>query len=87
VIKRFEINYKTNTYMQTLVFNTTAKTVKVYEGAAEKSELNYQYDFVPTVKIMEGYYEIMQTDKMTDEERRYPVARFPITNTNMILKK
>lgn len=73
--------------MQTLVFNTTVKTVKVYEGAPEKSELNYQYDFVPTVKIMEGYYEVMQTDKLTDEEKRYPVARFPIQNTNMILKK
>lgn len=73
--------------MQTLVFNTTAKTVKVYEGAPEKSELIHQYDFVPTVKVMEGYYEVMQTDKLMEEEKRYPVARFPIQNTNMILRK
>lgn len=74
--------------MQTLVFNTTTKSVKVYDGNPEKSELIYQYEFVPTVKVLElGFYEVMQTDKLTDEEKRYPVARFPIQNTNMILKK
>jgi hypothetical protein len=73
--------------MQTLVFNTTQKSVKVYEGVPEKSELIYQYEFVPTVKVLENFYEVMQIDTLTDEEKRYPVARFPIVNTNMILKK
>ncbi len=38
--------------MQTLVFNTTTKTAKLYEGVAEKSELIIHYTDVPTVKVI-----------------------------------
>jgi len=39
------------------------------------------------VKIEEGYYQVMQMDSTSTEEKRVPVARFPIANTNMIIKK
>ena len=70
--------------MQTLVFNTTTKTAKLYEGIAEKSELIVHYLDVPTVKVLEeGFYQVMQRDVM---EKQLPVLRVPIANTNMIIK-
>jgi len=35
--------------MQTLVFNTTTKTAKLYGGKAEDSEILYTFGDVPTV--------------------------------------
>ncbi len=70
--------------MQTLVFNTTTKTVKVYEGTPEKSEILYQLDSIPSVKVLEQHYEIMQKDEF---DKSLPVLRLPIANTNMLIKK
>jgi hypothetical protein len=72
--------------MQTLVFNTATKSAKLYEGN-ESSSILYIFESVPTVKIIEGYYEVMQIDSTSVEEKRVPVARFPIANTNMLIKK
>jgi hypothetical protein len=72
--------------MQTLVFNTSTKSVKLYEGN-ESSPFLYTFDSIPTVKIEVGYYQVMQIDKTSVEETRVPVARFPIANTNMLIKK
>ena len=72
--------------MQTLVFNTTTKSVKLYEGN-ESTPILYTFDSVPTVKIEDGYYQVMQVDGTSVEEKRVPVARFPIANTNMLIKK
>ena len=72
--------------MQTLVFNTSTKSAKLYEGN-ESSSILYTFDSVPTVKIEVGYYQVMQIDKTSVEETRVPVARFPIANTNMLIKK
>ena len=73
--------------MQTLVFNTTTKTAKLYGGKAEDSEILYTFGDVPTVKIEDGFYQVMQIDGTSVEEKRIPVARFPIANTNMLIKK
>jgi hypothetical protein len=73
--------------MQTLVFNTSTKSVKLYEGANEASNILYTFNDVPTVKIEDGYYQVMQVDSTSVEEKRVPVARFPIANTNMLIKK
>lgn len=70
--------------MQTLIFNTTDKTVNVYTGQVEKSELMFQFDNVPTVKVQEGYYEVMQKG---DDERSIPILRLPISGTNMRIMK
>ena len=72
--------------MQTLVFNTSTKSVKLYEGN-ESSPILYTFDSIPTVKIEVGYYQVMQIDNTSVEETRVPVARFPIANTNMLIKK
>jgi hypothetical protein len=39
---------------------------------------------VPTVKIYDGYYEVKQKD---EDEKTYPVARFPVNQTNMFIEK
>lgn len=73
--------------MQTLIFNTATKSAKLYENQEEKSEILYQFTNVPTIKVLDGYYEVMQIDGTSSEEKRVPVARLPIANTNMIIKK
>ena len=70
--------------MQTLIFNTTDKTVNVYSGQVGKSELIFQFDNVPTVKVQEGYYEVMQKG---DDERSIPILRLPISGTKMRIMK
>jgi hypothetical protein len=73
--------------LQTLLFNTATRSAKLYEGVAEQSEILYLFDNVPTVKIEDGYYQVLQLDNTSTEEKRVPVARFPISNTNMLIKK
>jgi hypothetical protein len=70
--------------MQTLIFNTTEKTVKVYEGSRADGSILCKFDSVPTVKIYDGYYEVKQKD---EDEKTYPVARFPVNGTNMFIEK
>lgn len=70
--------------MQTLVFNTTDKTVDVYSGTVGKTDLIFQFDNVPTVKVQEGYYEVMQKG---DDDRSIPILRLPIQATNMRIMK
>lgn len=69
--------------MQTLVFNTTDKTVKLYEGSKSESKLITIFDEVPTVKCERGYYEVMRKSLDT----AVPVLRVPISNTNMLIEK
>jgi hypothetical protein len=69
--------------MQTLVFNKTDKTVKIYEGSKNDSKIIYIKDEVPTVKVERGFYEVMQRQGDT----AVPVMRFPISNTNMLIEK
>ena len=66
--------------MQTLVFNTTERTVEVLN---ENADILYRYSNVPTVKVMDGFYEVIQEEKLI----KYPVLRVPIANTNMTIIK
>ncbi len=67
--------------MQTLIFNTTTKTVEItFENGNTKT-----FEDIPTVAIMEGFYEIRQTDMMDD--KRYPILRLPISSTIMEIKR
>lgn len=71
--------------MQTLVFNTADKTVKFYKDHKEESQILTQYNNVPTVKVQEGYYEVMyRTEEM---QSPVPVLRVPVSNTNMFIEK
>lgn len=69
--------------MQTLVFNTVNKTIKVYADHAEMSQILYDINHVSTVRIDSGFYEIME--KHSDGFTK-PVLRLPISNTIMLLQ-
>lgn len=72
--------------MQTLLFNTTTKSAVLYAGKMEGSEVLYRFQNVPTVKKEENYYEIVEeVIGQDDMKQRFPIARFPIANTNMII--
>lgn len=71
--------------MQTLVFNTTKKTIKVTEGNINDSKVLFDAENVSTVKVLpEGLYEVMQKD---ENDNARPILRFPISNTNMVIEK
>ena len=67
--------------MQTLVFNTATKTVILYENVIKVSQILHQFETVPTVRVKEGFYEVIQDAAGS----KYPVLRVPISNTNMII--
>jgi hypothetical protein len=70
--------------MQTLVFNTTTKTIKLYDGPVDSGTVLLEMNNIPTVKVMEDLYEVRQSD---ETEKQIPVLRLPIANTNMFIKK
>jgi len=71
--------------MQTLIFNTTKKTIKVTEGNLNDSKVIFEAENVSTVKVLpEGLYEVMQKD---ENDNARPILRFPISNTNMVIEK
>jgi hypothetical protein len=70
--------------MQTLIFNTTTKEVTVKEG----TQIMYQFINVPTVKPMDGYYEVYsRTEDLDGNTQTVPVFRAPIAMTNMLIWK
>ena len=71
--------------MKTLIFNTTTKSIKVYENyTSENQKILMEMSSIPTVKVCEGFYEVIQSDEF---EKKYPVLRLPISNTNMVITK
>jgi len=73
--------------MQTLIFNTTEKTVEVYENIElSTAKKLVRYINVPTVRPKDGFYEVVQKDSI-DEVKVYPVARFPISSTIMLIER
>jgi len=72
--------------MQTLTFNSTEKTVVLQEGARGSKDFGgilETFNNVPTVKVENGYYEVMQIQG----EQKVPVLRVPMANTNMLIQK
>jgi hypothetical protein len=67
--------------MQTLVFNSTEKTAVLQEGFKGMELLTFKN--VPTVKMENGYYEVMQIQG----EQKVPVLRVPMANTNMLIQR
>lgn len=70
--------------MQTLVFNTTTKRAILYKDSAQQSEILYALENVPTVKVLETYYQVMQLDI---SEKQIPRLRVPVSNTNMVIEE
>ena len=71
--------------MQTLTFNSTTKKVQLLSGSRGDSKVLETFDNVPTVKVENGYYEVMQ--KSGETGGVVPVLRVPIANTNMTIQK
>ena len=68
--------------VQTLFFRTRQKTTTLYSNLTEREIISdFSFDKVSTVGIRDGYYEIM----VTYGEKARPVARLPISCTNMII--
>jgi hypothetical protein len=75
--------------MQTLIFNTTDKTVNVYDGNIGQ-DLIFTFENVTTVKPLDGYYEVMQkidSDTAPSGYSSIPILRLPIAATNMRIVK
>jgi hypothetical protein len=70
--------------MITLTFNTKTKTAKITN--TEDKNI-YEYVNVPTVKVREGFYEVMQKDLSLSEEVQIPICRLPISQTIMFINK
>jgi hypothetical protein len=72
--------------MQTLLFNTTNKEVKLFSSSLHESKLLLMFTDIPTVRMSsDGYYEVMKRDELND--RNIPVLRVPIANTNMLIER
>jgi hypothetical protein len=76
--------------MQTLIFNTTKRTVELFSDMSGLNSYNgkntpiYKFDNIPTVRVMtEGFYEVIQEEGTS----KFPILRIPICNTNMIIEK
>lgn len=50
------------------------------------SKMLHMFHDVPTVKVMGTYYEVISKLTIDGSGTRVPVARFPISNTNMIIE-
>lgn len=71
--------------MMTLIFNTTEKAVDVFPKYPDSGSPIETFRDVPTVKVRdEGIYEVLQTG---DDGRIYPIARFPVCDTVMFIRK
>lgn len=69
--------------MITLTFNTTKKHILVtLDGKILADELN-----IPTVKVRDGFYEVMQKEASLTDEIQIPIIRLPINNTLMFIEK
>jgi hypothetical protein len=71
--------------MQTLLFNTTNKEVKLFSEILHESKMLFMFTDVPTVRMSDGYYEVMKKDELND--RNIPVLRVPISATNMVIER
>ena len=72
--------------MQTLLFNTTNKEIKLFDSSLHESKLLFMFTDIPTVRMSsDGYYEVMKRDELND--RNIPVLRVPIANTNMVIER
>jgi hypothetical protein len=66
--------------MQTLVFDTTSKKITLYSGQKlNGSDIIIEKDNIPTVKVLDNYYEVMQKDEM---DKQLPILRLGIQSTN-----
>jgi hypothetical protein len=70
--------------MKKLVFNTTEKSVILYDSLEERQRI-FTIDNTPTVKVCpEGFYEVFVKDPNTGTGR--PKVRIPINEVIMFIE-
>jgi|LakMenEpi03Aug12_release.lakeMendotaPanAssembly.Ray.scaffolds.fasta_scaffold45270_4 hypothetical protein len=72
--------------MQTLIFNTATKQVRLLNGPRDNARVLEIFENVSTVRVEVNYYEVMQKNSTEEDAKSIPVMRVPISNTNMILQ-
>jgi hypothetical protein len=70
--------------MQTLIFNTSKKTIRLLDGSRGNSKEIETFERIKTVKVLVSSYEAIQTP-LEEHLNPVPVLRVPISNTNMII--
>ena len=70
--------------LQTLVFNTKTKSVVVYEGE-HHSKILYTFQDVPTVKVLDTYYEVMVKQASEEGEIRVKKGEMECTGVCMVV--
>lgn len=68
--------------MITLTFNTANRTVKITD---QEKNILHQFEYVPTVQVRDGYYEVMQVTQDSNGDFKIPVCRVPIALTLMLI--
>jgi hypothetical protein len=71
--------------MQTLIFNTSKKTIRLLDGSRGNSKEIETFERIKTVKVLVSSYEAIQTP-LEEHLNPVPVLRVPISNTNMIIE-
>lgn len=71
--------------MQTLIFNTNKKTIRLLDGSRGNSKEIETFERIKTVKVLVSSYEAIQTP-LEEHLNPVPVLRVPISNTNMIIE-
>jgi hypothetical protein len=71
--------------MQTLIFNTSKKTIRLLDGSRGNSKEIETFERIKTVKVLVNSYEAIQTP-LEEHLNPVPVLRVPISNTNMIIE-
>ena len=70
--------------MQTLIFDTSKKTIRLLDGSRGSSKEIETFERIKTVKVLESCYEAIQIP-LEQHLNPKPVLRVPISNTNMII--
>lgn len=69
--------------IQSLTFNTKDKTIVLTDGPRGTSTIIEEKSNVSTVRVENGYYEVMQ--RPDEISNALPVMRLPMANTNMFI--
>ena len=70
--------------MQTLIFDTSKKTIRLLDGSRGSSKEIETFERIKTVKVLVSCYEAIQIP-LELHLNPMPVLRVPISNTNMVI--
>ena len=82
-------SYPDGTNPSSMGFSTFTERILAFSLPAEQNKIPFSFVVsfkdVPTVKVENGYYEVMQ--KSGENGGVVPVLRVPMANTNMLIRR